>query len=218
MMAERNVRFNVNPYEIQVENQGHNDGNDNDNAQIVQNNDQVPQIIIPAGVPRAVQTTLAFKLEQSKIPEFYGQKGKDNITAIVFIRKIDDLAQTNRWNDTTTYANMANTLKGFAHNWLFAAVKTLDGTADQLTSTNLKPRFQRQFATQTDEKMIIEGLSNLAMKPYKSTGELLARITSTMVILKTATLTTRTSQPLQHTTISMGATRWTPQPGGRMRP
>jgi len=218
MMAERNVRFNVNPYEIQVENQGHNDGNDNDNAQIVQNNDQVPQIIIPAGVPRAVQTTLAFKLEQSKIPEFYGQKGKDNITAIVFIRKIDDLAQTNRWNDTTTYANMANTLKGFAHDWLFATVKTLDGTADQLTSTNLKPRFQRQFATQTDEKMIIEGLSNLAMKPYKSTGELLARITSTMVILKTATLTTRTSQPLQHTTISMGATRWTPQPGARMRP
>jgi hypothetical protein len=156
--------------------------------------------------------------EQSKIPEFYGQKGKDNITAIVFIRKIDDLAQTNRWNDTTTYANMANTLKGFAHDWLFATVKTLDGTADQLTWTNLKPRFQRQFATQTDEKMIIEGLSNLAMKPYKFTGELLARITSTMVILKTATLTTRTSQPLQHTTISMGATRWTPQPGGRMRP
>jgi hypothetical protein len=35
-----------------------------------------------------------------------------------------------------------------------------------------------------DEKMIIEGLSNLALKPYESTGELLARITNTMVILK----------------------------------
>jgi hypothetical protein len=32
--------------------------------------------------------------------------------------------------------------------------------------------------------MIIEGLSNLAMKPYEATGELLARITNTMVILK----------------------------------
>ncbi len=153
-MAERNVRFNVNPDEIQVENQGNNDGNNNDNQNVpnppqnVQNNDQVPQIIIPAGAPRAAQTTLAFKVEQSKIPEFYGQKGKDNITAMVFIRKIDDLAQTNRWNDTTTYANVANMLKGFAHDWLFATVEMLDWMADQLTWTNLKPRFQRQFATQ----------------------------------------------------------------------
>jgi hypothetical protein len=42
-------------------------------------------------IPGAAQTTLAFKVGQSKILEFYGQKGKDNITAIVFIRKIDDL-------------------------------------------------------------------------------------------------------------------------------
>ncbi len=94
------------------------------------------------------------------------------------------MACTNRWNDTTTYANVANTVKGFAHDWLFATVEMLDWTADQLTWTNLKTRFQRQFATQTDEKMIIEGLSNLAMNPHESTGELLARITNTMVILK----------------------------------
>jgi len=128
--------------------------------------------------------TLAFKLEQSKIPKFYGQKDKDNITAIVFIRKIDDLALTNRWNNTTTYTNVANTLKAFTCNSLFATVEMLDWTGDQLTWTNLKPSFQRQFAPQTDEKLIIEGLSNLAMKPNESTGELLARITNTMVIIK----------------------------------
>jgi hypothetical protein len=37
---------------------------------------QVPQVVVPPGAP---QTTLAFKVEQSKIPEFFGQKGKDNI-------------------------------------------------------------------------------------------------------------------------------------------
>ncbi len=100
--------------------------------------------------------------------------------AIVFIHKIDDLAQTNRWNDT----NVVNTLKGFTCDWLFATVKMLDWTGDQVTWTNLKLRFQRQFATQTDEKLIIKGVSNLAMKPNKSTGELLARITNTMVIIK----------------------------------
>jgi hypothetical protein len=44
----------------------------------------------------------------------------------MFIRKIDDLACTNRWNDMTTYANVANTPKGFACDWLFATVEMLD--------------------------------------------------------------------------------------------
>jgi hypothetical protein len=47
-------------------------------------------VVVPTtpAAPAAGQTTLAFKVEQSKIPEYFGQKGKDNITAIVFIRKI----------------------------------------------------------------------------------------------------------------------------------
>jgi len=177
MADPRQVRFKVNPDNIQLHNnQGNNnkdgqdnqhaneDGQDNQNTlnnqnvQNVQNNDQAAQINIPAGPPGAAQTTLAFKVEQSKIPEFYGQKGKDNITAIVFIRRIDDLARTNRWNDTTTYANVSNMLKGFPRNWLFATVEMLDWTGNKLTWTNLKPRFQKQFVTRTDKKLIIKGL------------------------------------------------------------
>ncbi len=60
----------------------------------------------------------------------------------------------------------------------------LDWTEAQLTWTNLKPRFQKQFATQTYDKQIIGGLSNLAMGPSETTGELLARITNLMVIIK----------------------------------
>jgi hypothetical protein len=154
----------------------------NDDIQVDLNQDQDGQVV--QNIPAGAQATLAFKVEQSKIPEYFGQKSKDSITAIVFIRKIEDLARTNRWTDATTYANVANNLKGFAREWLFATTEMLDWTPAQLTWTNLKPRFQRQFATQTDEKMIMEGLSNLAMKPGESTGELLARITNTMVIIK----------------------------------
>ncbi len=104
--------------------------------------DQDVVVPVPPAAPGATQTTLAFKVEQSKIPEYFGQKGKDNITAIVFIRKIEDLVRTNCWNDTTTYANVANNLKGFARDWLFATAEMLDWTPPQLTWTNLKPRFQ----------------------------------------------------------------------------
>jgi hypothetical protein len=58
--------------------------NDNQAGQVVQQN-----------VPAGTQTMLAFKVEQSKVPEFLEQKGKDTISAIVFIRRIDDLARTN---------------------------------------------------------------------------------------------------------------------------
>jgi hypothetical protein len=71
--------------------------------------------VVQQQVPAGAQTTLAFKVEQSKLPEFFGQKGKDTITAIVSIRRIDDLARTNNWSDTVTYTNVANTLRGFAH-------------------------------------------------------------------------------------------------------
>jgi hypothetical protein len=79
---------------------------------------------------------------------------------------------------------VANTLKGFTQNWLFAMEEMLDWSADQLTWMNLKPRFQNQFAPKTDDKLIIYSLSNLAISLNETTGELLARITNTMVIFK----------------------------------
>jgi hypothetical protein len=153
--------------------------NNDNQIQLDLNQDQAGQVV--QNVPAGAKTTLAFRVEQSKIPDFWGQKAKDMVTAI---RKIDDLARSNNWNDNTTYANVANAFKGFAHDWIFATADMLDWTEAQLTWTNLKPRFQKQFATQTDDKQIFDGLSNLAMGPNETTGELLARITNTMVIIK----------------------------------
>jgi len=188
-MAENNIRVraDLNPDVI--------DNADQDVQDPPPQDDHDGVVPVPPAAPGAAQTVLAFKVEQSKIPEYFGQNGKDNITAIVFIRKIEDLAHTNRWNDTTTYANVANNLKGFARDWLFAMAEMLDWTPAQLTWTNLKPRFQCQFATQTDKKMIMEGLSNLAMKPGESTCELLARITNTMVIIKDSYASYENKQP-----------------------
>ncbi len=101
-------------------------------------NDQAGQVL-QQNFPAGFQSMLAFKVEQSKVPDFWGQKAKDTVTSIVFIRKIDDLTRTNNWNDATPYANVANVLKGFTRDWLFAMAEMLDWSADQLTWTNLKP-------------------------------------------------------------------------------
>ncbi len=47
--------------------------------------------VIQQQVPAGAHTTPAFKVEQSKVPKFYGQKGKDSILALDFICQIDDL-------------------------------------------------------------------------------------------------------------------------------
>ncbi len=68
----------------------------NNDIQLNLNQDQAGQVV-QQNVPAGTQTTLAFRVEQSKILDFWGQKAKDNVTAIVFVRKI---ARSNNWNDT----------------------------------------------------------------------------------------------------------------------
>ncbi len=153
-----------------------------DNIQV--NLDQDRQVVPPAQVPAGAHTMLAFKVEQSKIPKYFGPKTKDTITALYFIHHMDDLARTNNWSDTVTYSNIANNLRGFAKKWLFSTVDMLDYMADQLTWMNIKPRFQIQFMVQTNYKLKFKGFSNLAMKPTESTCNLLNRVTDTMVIIK----------------------------------
>jgi hypothetical protein len=131
----------------------------------------------------------------------------------VFVRKIDDLARTNNWNHTMAYANVANALKGFARHWLFTTVEMLDWSTDHLTWTNLKPRFQKQFAAQMDDRQIINGLSNLAISTNETTGELLARVTNTMVIIKESYVTyeNKVEAPVQDANggyLDATATKW----------
>jgi hypothetical protein len=55
-----------------------------DNIQVNLDNDQAGQVV-QQQVQAGAQTTLAFKLEQSKVLEFFSPMNKDTITAIVFI-------------------------------------------------------------------------------------------------------------------------------------
>ena len=48
--------------------------NNNDQIQLDLNQDQAGQIV--QYVPAGAQTTLAFRVEQSKIPDFWGQKSR----------------------------------------------------------------------------------------------------------------------------------------------
>ena len=55
-----------------------------DNIIGILNQDQAGQVV-QQNVPAGAQTTLTFRVEQSKILDFWGQKAKGNVTAIVFV-------------------------------------------------------------------------------------------------------------------------------------
>jgi hypothetical protein len=48
----------------------------------------------------------------------------------------------------------------------------------------LKPRFQKQYAVQSNDKLIIQGLANLTMNPSENTWDLLKWVTDKMVSIK----------------------------------
>jgi predicted polyphosphate/ATP-dependent NAD kinase len=50
-------------------------------------------------------TNVMLKQEIIKIPEFFGEKSKDTVTAQEFISRIDECQVSNDWNDTITFAN-----------------------------------------------------------------------------------------------------------------
>ena len=56
-------------------------------------------------------TNFNLRVEQNKILEFFGAKSKDTISAADFIRRLEDLAKTNRWTDAQTYHHFANSLR-----------------------------------------------------------------------------------------------------------
>jgi hypothetical protein len=110
-------------------------------------------------------TNVTLKQELVKIPDFGGEKGKDTVTATQFMARINECQVANDWNDTTTYANFSLCLRGEADEWLASKVRLLELTAAQRMWTRVHPLFKKEFAACSDDKLIIDGLANLAHRP-----------------------------------------------------
>jgi hypothetical protein len=54
----------------------------------------------------------------------------------------------------------------------------------RLVWSDFKDLFKQEYVVQTNDKLILEGLSNLAMKPNETTNELLTRITRTTRVIR----------------------------------
>jgi Ty3 transposon capsid-like protein len=136
------------------------------------------------GAGGAGPTSFNLRVELNKILEFFGTKSKDTISAADFICRLEDLAKTNRWSDAQSYYHFANSLRNPAREWLLSVVDWDDNEHDQPLWSDFKEIFKQEYAVQTNESLILEGLANLAMKPNEMTNELLSRITRAVRVIK----------------------------------
>ena len=90
--------------------------------------------------------------------------------------RIDECQIANDWNDTTTYANFSLCLRGEADEWLASKVRLLELTPAQKTWTRIRPLFKKEFAACSDDKLIIDGLANLAHKPGENPRKFMSRL------------------------------------------
>ena len=103
----------------------------------------------PAAAGANAPASFNLRVEQNKIPEFFGAKSKDTISAADYIRRLEDLAKTNRWTDAQTYHHFANSLRNPAREWLSSIVDWNTDENARLVWSDFKEPFKQEYAVQT---------------------------------------------------------------------
>jgi hypothetical protein len=88
------------------------------NNQQAQNNVPVNQVQVLQGADGSIN----LKVEQTKLPEFWGQKEKDSIAANKFVKGTDKMMSANNWSNNIAIDNFALALRGLANTWLDSQV------------------------------------------------------------------------------------------------
>jgi hypothetical protein len=126
-------------------------------------------------------TNIMLKHEVIKIPEFFGQKGKDTITAIDFIARVDECQISNNWNHITTFSNFHLYFCGSVDKWLRTIIRRL--TPEQKTWTRIRPLFKHKFMIVSDDRLIVDGLAKITHRPEEEPHDFYSRLSELMYVL-----------------------------------
>ena len=146
--------------------------------------EQVP--IVQAQVVPGANGNMDLKIQQTKLPEFWGQKDKDSISANEFVKRVDKLKSANNWSEKVAFDNVGLALKGEANVWLDSQVtlKHIEGDREQWSI--IRPYFKEEFATESDDKLILDGLAHMAMRPTENVRSFFGRLNAVNKVIKDA--------------------------------
>ncbi len=108
------------------------------------------------------------KIQQTKLPEFWGQKDKDSISANEFVKRVDKMKSANNWTEKVAFDNFSLALKGEANVWLDSQIILTKIEGDREQWSIIRPYFKEEFATESDDKLILDVLAHMAMRPTEN--------------------------------------------------
>jgi len=135
---------------------------------------QVP--IVQAQIHQQPNGNIDLKLQQTKLPEFWGQKEKDSISAHEFVKRVDRMASANNWTDKVAFDNVGIALKGEANVWLDSQITLKHIEGDRERWSIIRPYFKEEFATESDDKLILDGLAHMQQKPTENVRTFFGRL------------------------------------------
>ncbi len=123
------------------------------------------------------------KIQQTKLPEFWGQKDKDSISANEFVKRVDKIMSANNWSDKVAFDNFGLALKGEANTWLDSQVMLKKILGDRERWTIVRPFCKEEFATESDDKLILDGLAHMAMRPSENVRSFFGRLNKVNTVI-----------------------------------
>ena len=142
---------------------------------------QVP--IVQAQVVPNANGNMDLKIQQTKLPEFWGQKEKDSISANEFVKRVDKMMSANNWSDKVAFDNFGLALKGEANTWLDSQIVLKQIEGDRERWTIIRPFFKEEFATESGDKLILDGLAHMAMKPSENVRSFFGRLNKVNTVI-----------------------------------
>ncbi len=139
--------------------------------------------IVQAQVVQGPDGGMAVKVQQTKLPEFWGQKDKHSITANEFVKRVDKMMSANNWSDKITFDNFGLALRGSANTWLDSQVTLKKIVGDQERWTIIRPFFKEEFTTESDDKLILDGLTHMAMRPIENIRDFFGQLNKVNTII-----------------------------------
>jgi hypothetical protein len=139
--------------------------------------------IVQAQVVPNANGNMDLKIQQTKLPEFWGQKEKDSISANEFVKRVDKMMSANNWSDKVAFDNFGLALKGEANTWLDSQIVLKQIEGDRERWTIICPFFKEEFATESDDKLILDGLAHMAMRPSENVRSFFGRLNKVNTVI-----------------------------------
>jgi hypothetical protein len=132
---------------------------------------------------QGADVAIALKVEHTKLPEIWGNRTKDSIKSIEFINRINNMVKANNWSEKVAFCNFSMVLRGSASIWLESQV-TLEVIEDDTERWSIiKSFFKAEFAVETHDKLILDGLAHLEMKSNENVGDYFGHLNKIMNII-----------------------------------